>query len=122
MKLEDVNNIWSKCDVLIYSPTIEAGVNFDILHFDKIFGIISRNTSSQRAFMQMLSRVRKTTDNEIIILNTDFELYDVKEYFSYYDAYEASKEMKQFKFNRVYDLNKKCYRLTYNNYLKKLFI
>ena len=117
MKLEDVNNIWSKCDVLIYSPTIEAGVNFDILHFDKIFGIISRNTSSQRAFMQMLSRVRKTTDNEIIILNTDFELYDVKEYFSYYDAYEASKEMKQFKLNRVYDLNKKCYRLTYNNYL-----
>jgi hypothetical protein len=26
MKLDNVNEIWSKCDILIYSPTIEAGI------------------------------------------------------------------------------------------------
>ena len=117
MELENVNNIWSKCDVLLYSPTIEAGVNFDVPHFDKIFGIITQNTSCQRAFMQMLARVRKTTDDEIIILNNNFKLNEIKEYFTFYDAYEASKEMKQFKLNRVYDMQKKCYKICYNNYL-----
>ena len=27
--LKDYKNKWSKCDILIYSPTIEAGVDFD---------------------------------------------------------------------------------------------
>ena len=117
MELEDVNKIWVKCDVLLYSPTIEAGVNFDTLHFNKIFGIIKPKTTCQRAFMQMLSRVRKTTNDEIYILNEDFKLNDIKEYFSFYDAFEASKNMKQFTLNRTYDMNKKTYKMTYNNYL-----
>ena len=58
MKLDDVNNIWDKCDVLIYSPTIEAGVNFDKPHFNKIFGILSDMSTSQRSFIQMINRVR----------------------------------------------------------------
>jgi hypothetical protein len=115
-KLEDVNNVWNKCDILLYSPTIEAGVNFDILHFDKIFGIITNNTSSQRAFMQMLARVRKTTDNVINILNTDFELNEVNEYFTFFDAMEASKEMDQFKLNKKFDIVNKTYKICYDNY------
>ena len=115
--LEEVNKIWVNCDVLIYSPTIEAGVNFDVVHFDKIFGIIAPKTSCQRAFMQMLARVRKTTDNEIYILNADFKLNEINEYYTFYDAYEASKEMSQFKLNRTYDINKKSYKMTYSNYL-----
>ena len=110
MELENVNNIWNKCDVLLYSPKIEAGVNFDVPHFDKIFGFIKANTSCQRAFEQMLARVRKTTDNEIYISNNDFSLHEIKEYYNSYDAYAASKEMNQFKKNRTYDTHKKHIR------------
>ena len=36
----DVNKHWKMADILIYSPTIESGVNFDIIHFDKMYGIL----------------------------------------------------------------------------------
>ena len=103
MKLDDVNNIWDKCDVLIYSPTIEAGVNFDKPHFNKIFGILSDMSTSQRSFIQMLNRVRKITDNEIILSNIDghnrnlFKLNEVKEVYNYYDAEQQAKKLKSFK-------------------------
>ena len=58
-KQKDVNIEW-KCNCLIYSPTIEAGVSFDHNnHFDKIYGILCNNTTSQRSYMQMLNRIRK---------------------------------------------------------------
>lgn len=68
--LEKVNDEWLLCDIVIYTPTIEAGVNFDIVHFNNIFGIISDGSCSQRAYFQMLARVRKITDSNIIILNS----------------------------------------------------
>lgn len=70
---KDVLNKWDKCDVLIYSPTCESGVNFDKEHFNKIYGIFSNSTSS-RQYFQMLARVRKITDNNIMILNETFDI------------------------------------------------
>ena len=39
----DITNIldkWSNADVVIYSPTIEVGVSFDRVHFDRLYGIM----------------------------------------------------------------------------------
>ena len=124
MKLDDVNNIWDKCDVLIYSPTIEAGVNFDKPHFNKIFGILSDMSTSQRSFIQMLNRVRKITDNEIILSNIDghnrnlFKLNEVKEFYNYYDAEQQAKKLKSFEKQVIYKtVNNKRVRVeTYDNY------
>ena len=118
MALEDVNNIWDKCDILIYSPTIEAGVNFDKLHFNKIYGFICENTTSQRSFLQMLARVRKTTDNEIIILNKSFKMNDIKQYITYNDQVEAVKEVNTFKMSSVYKTvdGVRVKQLLYDNY------
>ena len=59
-KQKDINIEWLNCGCLIYSPTIEAGVSFDHNnHFDKIYGILCNNTTSQRSYMQMLNRIRK---------------------------------------------------------------
>jgi hypothetical protein len=33
--LKNVNDEWLPLDILIYSPTIEGGVNFNLSHFDK---------------------------------------------------------------------------------------
>ncbi len=40
-KFKDIRNIqeaWRKYKVLIYSPTIMAGVSFEMEHFDVLFG------------------------------------------------------------------------------------
>ena len=42
----DISNIldkWSNADVVIYSPTIEAGVSFDRVHFDSLYGIMCKS-------------------------------------------------------------------------------
>lgn len=99
LKLKDVNDIWSNCDVLIYSPTVEAGVNFDRVHFNKIYGVFSNNSTSPRSFLQMLARIRKTSDNEIIINNSvgfklnECDLYnfsEVKHNASYLKCFEKT--------------------------------
>ena len=59
IKEYDFKNIkteWIDIDCLIYSPTVQAGCNFDLEHFDKIFGILSLGSCSQRNFYQMLAR------------------------------------------------------------------
>ena len=58
---------WNKADLLIYSPTIEAGVDFDVKHFDKCYGYMSDTSTSARAFSQMLHRVRQFESDEVLI-------------------------------------------------------
>ena len=43
---------WQTADVVLYSPTIESGVNFDIEHFHSVYGIFSTGSTSQRAFFK----------------------------------------------------------------------
>jgi len=72
--LEDVNKYWTplrssdlhgrtKYQVVLYSPCIESGVDVNVEHFDKIYGVLKSGstTCSQRAFLQMIGRIRKVT-------------------------------------------------------------
>jgi len=68
----DVDNIWDKADVLIYSPTCESGVNFDKKHFNKMYGILSDKSTTPRGLLQMFARIRQIENNEILILNECF--------------------------------------------------
>ena len=40
-KLKNVNKHWVEYRVVVYSPSIEAGVNFDVKHFNKIYVVLS---------------------------------------------------------------------------------
>ena len=65
----DITNIldkWSNADVVIYSPTIEAGVSFDRVHFDRLYGIMC-NSCTVLAFFQMMARVRKFNNDDFYI-------------------------------------------------------
>jgi hypothetical protein len=67
--LLNVNEEWAKCDILIYSPTVESGVDFNIKnYFDKCYATISNASTSYRAFFQMLNRVRYYKTNIINVL------------------------------------------------------
>lgn len=62
-ELQDVAKSWIKYDVVIYSPTISAGVSFDELHFDKCFCIFTNN-GKINSMRQMISRVRNFASKE----------------------------------------------------------
>jgi hypothetical protein len=47
-KLKNVDDEWKDANVLIYSPTISAGVSFDQRHFHRMFGVICSNSCTER--------------------------------------------------------------------------
>ncbi len=61
--LKDVNNYWNTCDLLIYSPCVEAGVDFNREYFDNMYVILSQESCSPRALMQMTYRIRNYKSN-----------------------------------------------------------
>jgi len=67
-KLADCNVKWLEYDVLIYSPTIGAGVDFNPPsgpHFDAVFAWGGSGSNPAREFLQMVGRVRKVKDREV---------------------------------------------------------
>ena len=80
MMLENVVVAFDVLDVLIYTPTIEAGVSYDMSRFYKLYGVVCYGSNSQRAFFQMLSRVRKFESDEILILNDGLKYNDIEPY------------------------------------------
>lgn len=105
-KLIDVKTEWSNLNILIYSPTIEAGVSYDVLgHFQKLYGIVGDNCNSQRAFIQQLSRVRKFQSPLVSILST-VKYYNFDS--SFFNSYHEVKD--NLISNNVIDLNE-----TYDN-------
>jgi hypothetical protein len=57
--LDKVNEVWSTKRCVIYTPTVEAGVNFDREHFDIMFVLLSAHSTHPLGVMQMTCRVRK---------------------------------------------------------------
>ena len=67
--LKDVNKEWSDCDLLIYSPSVESGVDYNVMNkFYKCYAVITQKSTSDRAFCQMLNRVRYYIDNNVLCL------------------------------------------------------
>jgi len=66
-KCNDVNS-WINYDVVIYTPTITAGVSFDEIHFDITCAWFTRKSTSTEQSSQMLFRARNIKDNQMHIL------------------------------------------------------
>ena len=66
-ELQQVNEIWENYDLIMFSPTIESGVDVTI-RFNKMYGVCYGGpmTTSQRAFVQMCGRLRNVEDNNIL--------------------------------------------------------
>jgi len=121
--LQHVNETW-KVQLLVFSPTVMAGVSFDVYHhFHCIFGIISSPSCSPRDFLQMLERVRNPISRKIKILYP--AKMSVLEYAHFYtpeevrsmylksNHLEEDHEMKLYDqiqlYNNVEDLNKNSF-------------
>jgi hypothetical protein len=55
---EDVNTHWKNYDIIIYTPTMSAGVSFEEEHFDVLFGYFNNNSCTVETCRQMLGRAR----------------------------------------------------------------
>lgn len=54
----DVAKYWSRVDVLIYTPTVSAGVSFELAHFDYVFGYFVHTSCDASTAHQMIGRIR----------------------------------------------------------------
>jgi hypothetical protein len=119
-KLINVDDEWEDVDILLYSPTISAGVSYDKLnHFNKLYGIMCNNSCSPRDFHQMLRRIRKIDNKQIQIynlnqlsLNDNFSYYTYdyilsldKSYRSYYDTKNCMYIDEQDLYDEIYAYN-----------------
>ena len=58
---------WGRYNVLIYTPTVTAGVSFEDFHFHALCGFFGRNSTSSEQSSQMLFRVRNLIDKEMYL-------------------------------------------------------
>jgi hypothetical protein len=63
----DVNKHWSQYDVLVYTPTVSAGVSFELKHFDKVFGYFTDQSCPIETCIQMIGRIRDVRDHKFYI-------------------------------------------------------
>lgn len=59
---------WNSYDVVMYTPTIEAGVSYDNLYFHKTIAFATNRSNNPANFCQQLLRVRSLIDKEIVIV------------------------------------------------------
>jgi len=112
-ELEDVNNFWTQYQVVLYSPTIESGVDFNEEYFDKIYCIVLSGpmTCSQRGFLQMVGRIRKIKDPNILCsydrsIKLDSSIYtydDVLSYFRYYEDLNGRRIIENVEYKKTVD-------------------
>lgn len=103
--LNDVNNYWIVSVVLI-SPSIESGVDFNVEYFDKIYIILSNLSTSQRGLMQMIHRVRKFKCHEIHTFLNGLPYDETGNFYSLDDVENMYNNILQVNNNTV--LDEKC--------------
>lgn len=64
--LGNVAQFWL-VDVLIYTPTITAGVSFEESHFDYVFGYFVHTSCDAATCHQMMARVREIKSNSTVV-------------------------------------------------------
>lgn len=64
---DNVHESWAEADILIYSPTVGAGISFELKRFDILFGYCSVGSTTAETFVQLLNRVRDIRHNDAYV-------------------------------------------------------
>lgn len=73
--LADCEKQWKGVDIVLGTPALGAGIDFNKLHFHKIFVFGSSSTLEAQGLNQMRGRVRQTLDQECHIFTTSNTKY-----------------------------------------------
>jgi hypothetical protein len=71
-KIANCDEKWSKYDVVIYTPVIVYGVDYNGKPFDYVYGFFSGYTVNARAAYQMLERARELTQNKVFVCSPSY--------------------------------------------------
>lgn len=73
--LAGVEESWAKVQLLVYSPTVTAGVSFEGEHFDALVAVVnnSRHSPTVDMTMQQLFRVRRLRSGEMHVYVHEFQ-------------------------------------------------
>lgn len=86
-RIKNLKETWSELDILCYTPTISAGVNYTEKHFSKVFYLGNANSGHVSA-LQSLYRVRDVDTCEYYILfgSTQYEnpAYSLRQNYEYF--------------------------------------
>ena len=74
--LSNVNKEWLKYDIIIYTPSITAGISFEEAHFDSIFGYFTNRSCDVYTLLQMLYRVRNVKEKKIYLFIDIYDTYE----------------------------------------------
>ena len=66
-KMYDVNSFWNQFQVVIVSPKVVFGVDFNIKHFDYVYGFYKCTTLTVRECFQQLHRIRTIKNQQLFI-------------------------------------------------------
>jgi Ca2+-binding EF-hand superfamily protein len=72
----NVNEKWSKYDIIIYTPSVCMGISFDAEYFDHIFAYGCENSLGSQEFCQMLHRIRTPSEKAIYMTLDKYAEYD----------------------------------------------
>lgn len=65
--MSDINKYCKDYQVLLYSPTITAGISIEISHFDRLFAYFTNCSCDAISSIQMMGRIRNVRDKKICI-------------------------------------------------------
>jgi hypothetical protein len=67
LHFSDVARYWSELDVLAFTPTVSAGISFELPRFDALFGYFTDMSCQVEICSQMLSRVRNIATRDFAL-------------------------------------------------------
>ena len=121
-QMYDVNKFWSKYKIVIVSPKVVFGVDFNMKHFDYVYGFYKCTTLNVREAFQQLHRIRNIKNKKINIFiyeKTDLTLanslceikYKIQTYYLDNLFYKKSKNEIDYIINCItYTINKNGYK------------
>lgn len=71
LHFSNVDEYWGCYDVLIYTPTVSAGISFEKAHYDKLYAYFTDNSCHAEVCIQMLGRIRNVkTKNYVVCIDS----------------------------------------------------
>lgn len=87
--VKNVNEKWSEYDIIIYTPSVNMGISYDVVdYFDAIFGYGCHGSVGAQEFTQMLHRVRHPKEKNIFVSIDLYQEYKDDDVLTYKDVQE----------------------------------
>jgi len=91
----NVNKFWTEADVLIYTPTITAGLSYEVKHFRKLFLLFDTNEGCDiNTCIQMSGRIRDVSDHQFyVLLKPTMRFYYPEKVSEVYDQMKTNRKL-----------------------------